>query len=141
MYREKHYIYCSMEWSCSLFCSCFCLLLVHVITSLSLCPEQRLCVGSCVCTRMCCHQHPLIHSNRTYGSISSIDLEVAGFGAVSCCFFIPFSFLTMCSSLACLCTCVCMCTLCMLVRVCMCTSVPTSPCVYCRVLLTHLAQC
>ena len=32
----------------------------------------------------------------------TIDLEVAGSGLVSCRFFIPFPFLTMCSSQACL---------------------------------------
>ena len=32
----------------------------------------------------------------------AIDLEVAGSGPVSCCFSIPSSFFTMCSSLACL---------------------------------------
>ena len=33
---------------------------------------------------------------------SAIDLEVAGSGPVGCCFSVPSSFLTMCSSLACL---------------------------------------
>ena len=32
----------------------------------------------------------------------AIDLEVAGSGPVGCCFSIPSSFLTMCSSLTCL---------------------------------------
>ena len=33
---------------------------------------------------------------------SAIDLEVVGSGLVSCHLFIPFSFLTICSSLVCL---------------------------------------
>ena len=33
---------------------------------------------------------------------SAIDLEVAGFGPVSCCFSFSSSFFTMCSSLPCL---------------------------------------
>ena len=32
-------------------------------------------------------------------NVLAIDLEIASFGSVSCCFCIPFSFFTMCSSL------------------------------------------
>ena len=35
-------------------------------------------------------------------NVLAIDLEIASFGSVSCCFCIPFSFFTMCSSLPCL---------------------------------------
>ena len=44
-------------------------------------------------------------SDRDHGSAakeSAIDLEVAASGLVSCCFYFPSSFFTMCSSLPCL---------------------------------------
>ena len=40
------------------------------------------------------------HSSAAKGS--AIDLEVTGSGPVSCCFSVPSSFSTMCSSLTCL---------------------------------------